>query len=81
MTSRKDHPASLIGKKYGLPMIERLCWTYPLISLTMISTMAIAWRLLKKGQIEGALLLIPVALSVLTAGVIGWYGRNLDDGI
>ena len=62
-------------------MIKRLCWAYPLISLTILSTVAVAWCLLKKGQIEGALLYIPAALSVLTGGVISWYGRHLDDEI
>lgn len=66
---------------YGPPMIKRLRWAYPLISLTILSTVAVAWWLLKRGQIEGALLYIPAALSVLTGGVISWYGRHLDDEI
>ena len=44
-------------------MIKRLRWAYPLISLTILSTVAVAWWLLKRGQIEGALLYIPAALS------------------
>lgn len=68
-------------RNYWPPMIKRLCWAYPLISLTILSTVAVAWWLLKRGQIEGALLYIPAALSVLTGEVISWYGRHLDDEI
>ena len=68
-------------RNYWPPRITRLCWAYPQISLTILSTVAVAWWLLKRGQIAGALLYRPAALSVLTGEVISWYGRHLDDEI